>query len=270
MSEASTDNSQSSDNSQQSQQQSQQQSADNQQQQQAQARSVTLDDSQQQQQASPPPATQQGKAVVYEPTGDAGMDRALAFVGQQGFGPDSPEIQAAAKGDFSLLRASLAAKGDKAQGWQEHIALAEGAMTKAKEADAATRKAVVELQTKMCQAAGTEWEAVREWAKTNASPEEKTAINGAFSTGGVAAKMAMAYMLSHYSSSAEATVEPRSATSKTAGTGNASPTHGPMTAKEYSNAVQGLSRSMGGRDPSNSPQYAELQRRREAGRRAGK
>ena len=216
-----------------------------------------------------PAAVTDTGVVTYEPTGDAGLDYALGFVGRLGFTPDSPAMVAAAVGNFDLLRAELAAKGDKAVGYDAVVNLAKEAYDKTtaanKEQEAATAKAAVA-------AAGSpeRWAEVQKWASSAAEPHEKAEINAAFAKGGLAARMAADYLVRMYDKSAAGVREPKPVTTTNAGRSGTGDAGGPLTAKEYSTAVQELSRAAGGRDVSETPAYRSLQQRRLAGQRAGK
>ena len=62
--------------------------------------------------------------VVFERTGDPGLDTALRFFAEAGMAPESPEMQAAKAGDLLPLAAKLGTLGDKARGFEGYIALA--------------------------------------------------------------------------------------------------------------------------------------------------
>ena len=97
---------------------------------------------------TPNPDTTQ--EFTYDPTGDAGLDYALNFVGKLGYGDTHPAIIAAQKGDFSLIRADLATKG--VAGSDAVMALAEQAHTRFVAEDA---KKSEELASFAAQAAGS-------------------------------------------------------------------------------------------------------------------
>lgn len=204
----------------------------------------------------------------YEKTGDPGLDYALAFVGRLGFGHESPAITQAMTGDFALLRAELGSLGDKAKGYAEVVALAEQAFTRSKEKSAANDKALGEAATKI---AGSKerWAEVQTWASSNADPQEKTAINSALAAGGISAKMAMEYLVRCFDKSKGGVQEPASAVQKSAAS-NAGPASGALSAREYSQAVQELSRTLKGREVENHPEYRALQQRRLASQKAGR
>jgi hypothetical protein len=115
-------------------------------------------------------------AVVYEQTGDVGLDMALNFVGKFGIDVDNPAMAAALAGDFSLLKAELASHGAKAAGWEQYIALGEKAFADAQAHDAAAHAAV---QAAVFDVAGgqEQWAQIQTWARGAADPAEIKQIN---------------------------------------------------------------------------------------------
>jgi hypothetical protein len=203
----------------------------------------------------PTPSEPSGE-VVYEATGDRGLDMALAFIGKQGFPGDHPAVQAAAEGDFSLLKAELAAKG--VPGYAEFLELGEQAYARTQEKNKATaesaRKAVHDV------VGGEEsWKAVQAWASANATPEEKAEINAQLSKGGLAAKAAATYLANAYSKANNVTQEPKDVTN---GNGGKPPvSDGKLSAADYAKEVNALNIKLRGR-LDGSPEYAALQTRR--------
>ncbi len=200
-------------------------------------------------------------AVEYEATGDVGLDMALNFVGKAGIHMEHPAMQAAISGDFSLLKAELAAKG--ATGWEQFIALGEAAFSRTKEQEAAKTAA---LQNLIVNTAGgkEEWAAVQQWASSNATPEEKQQINALLNQGGLAAKGAVKYLVDAYGRANNVTVNPRDVAGnagRAGGVPNADT--GPLDPKAYSRAVGQLNIKLNGR-LEGSPEYEALQRRRMA------
>lgn len=131
----------------------------------------------------------------YGETGDKGLDMALRMVGNAGYGPDSDAVKAAVEGDFSLLRAELAAK--QVPGWEAHILLAEKAYerisTETKTRRAADLKAVQDV------AGGEEqWGAIQKWAGENAEPAEAEALKDMLGKGGKHAVIAAGFLASQY------------------------------------------------------------------------
>lgn len=206
---------------------------------------------------TPPVVTEE--VVTYEPTGDVGLDMALAFVGKAGISQEHPAMQAATNGDFSILKATLAAKG--VAGWEQFVALGEAAYARTtadndKKA-AASREAVYKV-------AGGEdnWNAIKTWAGTNATPEEKAEINALLNQGGLAAKGAVQYLMQAYAKAANVEVNPRDPLAN-AGALPAAVANAPLSAREYAAEVQQLNNKLGGR-LEGSKEYASLQRRRAA------
>ena len=201
---------------------------------------------------------------AYDPTGDAGLDYALNFVGKLGYGDTHPAIIAAQKGDFSLIRAELATKG--VAGSDAVLALAEQAYTRFAAEDA---KKSEELAGFAAQAAGSaeNWAVVRAWAAQEATPQEKAQVNAALAQGGLVAQGVISQLVNLYQ---QKHTLPKDAAdvAKPGGAGTAAPSNEPMTAKAYAQAVEALRQKLGNRTEG-SPEYAALQSQRLAARRAG-
>ena len=212
--------------------------------------------------ATPEPAGTE--PVTYEPTGDRGLDMALAFIGKQGLAGDHPAVQAAADGDFTLLKAELAQKG--VQGYAEFIELGEQAYARTQEKNKAqaetARKAIHDT------AGGAEsWAAIQAWASANASPEEKAEINLQLNKGGLAAKAAVVYLSNAYSKAGNVSQEPADVSKgggKPASTGT-----GDISAADYSAAVKALNVKLKGNLEGN-PEYEALNNRRLASKARGR
>lgn len=200
----------------------------------------------------------------YDPTGDAGLDYALTFVGKLGYGDQHPAMVAAQKGDFSLIRAELATKG--VAGSDAVLALAEQAYTRFAAEDA---KKAEELAGFAAQAAGSpeNWAVVRAWAGQEATPQEKAQVNAALKQGGLVAQGVISQLVALYQ---QRHTLPKDAASvaKPGASSSAAPTTGPMTAQAYAQAVEQLRQKYGSNTDS-TPEYAALQSQRLAARRAG-
>lgn len=211
--------------------------------------------------ASNPDTSQE---FVYDPTGDAGLDYALNFVGKLGYGDTHPAIEAARGGDFSLLRAELATKG--VAGADAVMALAEQAYTRFAAEDA---KKSEELVGFAAQAAGSaeNWAVVRAWAAQEATPQETTQVNAALSQGGLVAHGVIRQLVALYQ---QQHTLPKDAAdvARPGAVGTAAPSSEPMTAKAYAQAVEALRQKLGSRTE-DSPEYAALGAQRLAARRAG-
>lgn len=221
--------------------------------------------------ATPAEGQDQGpQAVEWAKTGDAGLDMALGFVGARGFGPQHPAVQAAVQGDFSLLRAELAGMGAKATGYEAYVALAE----KAYQADKARADGQYEMSVQAVNdvVGGTEnWQAIHQWAKAQATPEERAEINRMMDGGPRSAKAAALYLKSLYEN-AHGTLTPGARVAKENASGHYTPTAGgPITdAREYARQVLELEKKVGKANIQDSPEYHQLQQRRLAGRRAAR
>lgn len=211
---------------------------------------------------TPNPDTSQ--EFSYDPTGDAGLDYALNFVGKLGYGDTHPAIMAAQKGDFSLIRAELATKG--VAGSDAVLALAEQAYTRFAAEDA---KKSEELAGFAAQAAGSadNWAVVRAWAAAEATPQEKAQVNAALAQGGLVAQGVITQLVNLYQ---QKHTLPKDAApvAKPGEVGSAAPSTGPMTAQAYAQAVEQLRQKYGSGTDS-TPEYAALQAQRLAARRAG-
>lgn len=206
------------------------------------------------------PADPAATPATFEKVGDPGIDLALDFIARAGIKPDDPAYLAALDGDFDLLRATLATKGDKAAGYDAVIALAEKSYKAISESNAAASQAVL---TAVHEVAGGEeqWAVLRDWAKANADDSEKAALNGMMNAGPLQAKAAALYLKSVYEQAPGTSNPPANAVTPDAGAQPAS--GGPLDAAGYKAAVQELSRKLGHRIDG-SPEYATLQARRRA------
>lgn len=152
-----------------------------------------------------PPVKEESKAddktpvkvepVTYDPSGDAGLDMLLEAAGTLGLSREHPAMQAAVKGDFTLLGVELE-RGD-VKGASRLIQLGEKAYadmaTKVKTQQAEDLKAVHQ------EVGGEEsWNSIRAWAQENADDGEKKSISAALGRGGLDARMAAAWLSSAY------------------------------------------------------------------------
>jgi hypothetical protein len=214
--------------------------------------------------ADPAPNPDTSNEFSYDPTGDAGLDYALNFVGKLGYGDTHPAIMAAQKGDFSLIRAELATKG--VAGGDAVLALAEQAYTRFAAEDA---KKSEELSGFAAQAAGSaeNWSVVRAWAAQEATPQEKAQVNAALAQGGLVAQGVITQLVNLYQ---QKHTLPKDAASvaKPGAVGTGAAASGPMTAQAYAMAVEALRQKYGSNTDSTA-EYAALQSQRLAARRAG-
>lgn len=211
---------------------------------------------------APPPA--EPAPATFDPTGDPKMDIALAFFAKAGLKPEDAAVTAAQKGDFTLLKATLAAKGST--GWQEHVALAEQSF---QEVSAAAKEKGDKTQAAVLSVFDTpeQWGVVRQWAADNADDSEREQINAMFAAGPVAAKAAAVYLRAMYDKAGQ--VLERTAPPAVADTrGSAPPQAGAtLTKQQFAAAVQDLVRTKGSRVVDEQhPEYLALVRRRQAHR----
>lgn len=208
------------------------------------------------------PTPPQDNVVVYEKTGDPGLDVALRYVGQRGFGPEHPAVQAATKGDFTQLETALKALGAKADGYAEYVGLAKDAYGRRQAA--AQQKAEAASKVIYDAVGGKEkWAAIHAWVAENADQSEKDSINAAFKAGGIAAKTVAAQLASmfaiHGKTAPKAAVKAEASAAPPAGAA-------PLTLADYSKAVKTLHAQLGSR-MEGSKEYADLKARRAAARR---
>lgn len=201
----------------------------------------------------------------YNPTGDVGMDMALGFVGNLGYAPEHPAMKAAMDGDFGPIKAALKALGAKATGWENHVALAEKADKDHRVAEAAR---ITKDTANVHEAVGGKerWAAISTWAGKEATPEEKADVNAALKQGGITARL-MAQWLAEKYNKAGGTVKVPAEAVKDGAKGTPAAT-GALSAAAYATEVQALRGKMGYK-MDGSPQYAALQARRIAGKKAG-
>ena len=200
----------------------------------------------------------------YEPTGDAGLDYALNFIGQLGYGDAHPAIIAATKGDFSLIEAELATKN--VSGAAQVVALAKQAYERHVQE---TAKQEAELTAFAANAAGSadNWAVVRAWAAQEATPEEKAQVNAALAQGGIIAQGVITQLVQLYSQKFTLAKTAADVASPNA-EGLPGGATEPMTARRYAREVEALRQKLGNRIEG-SPEYAALQAQRLAARRAG-
>ena len=204
----------------------------------------------------------QGAEVTYEytPTGDAGLDLALEFVGNLGFAASHPAMQAAQKGEFGELKSALAAMGDKAKGYERFIAVAENshksAIAKAKESQAAT----VQLVEAAVGGADT-WKEVAAFVSQHADENERADIEKAFAAGGTQAKSMAIYLHNCYQNSLGAAQKGKPAANPDkAGGGKAASSNAPLDPRAYAKEMDRMNKETRG-SPESHPDYAGLRAR---------
>ncbi len=199
--------------------------------------------------------------VTYAPTGDAGLDVALGFVGKLGISMEDPAMQATASGDFSLIKAKLATMGAAAAGWEQMVALAEQANDRAVAAETESLTAISDAVHE-CARGAEQWGVVNAWASANATAEEKAAVNAMFDAGPVQARAAALMLIGLHAKAAGTVVNPAPATRDAPA--NQGQGQAPLNRRDFAKAVDQLARKIGPQNMNNSPEYAALIARRQA------
>lgn len=207
-------------------------------------------------------AAKPGEVYTYNPSGDAGLDVALDFVGSLGFGPEHAAIKAAEGGDFGLLTDALKALGDKAKGFEKILAAGKAGFERidvaGKEKASKTAAAIHEL------VGGQEqWSRIQAWAGENATPDERASVNAALKAGGMVAKAVARELASLYMRSPKAEKAAAPARAPSAPTSGAVSTA--LSPEAYKVEVAKLSQKMGQR-MDGSAEYKDLVARRRAWR----
>lgn len=211
--------------------------------------------------AAAQPVPEAGQVFTYNPSGDPGLDLALDFVGNLGFGPEHAAIRAAEAGDFKPLEDALKALGDKSKGWEKLLAAGKAGFeridTQGKERAAKTTAAIHDI------VGGPEqWSRIQKWAGENATADERAAVNAGLKAGGMVARaiareLAGLYMKQPHAEKAGAAARTASAAVPMAPGSNA------LSPREYTAEVAKLSAKLGNR-MDGSPEYKALQARRAA------
>lgn len=195
-----------------------------------------------------------GNRYEYNPTGDPGLDMALEFVGNLGFSAESTAIQAAQKGDFGPLKAALEVLGDKAKGWERHLALAQQSLERRIEAGKAKAEAD-EKAVYLAVGGKDEWEKIAQHARDNADDGEKAAIQAAMKAGGMQAQ-GMAVLLKQAYDKAHPKT-PSVVRKDASGAPGGGSGQGPMTPAQYAAEVRKIAATTRG-PIDNNPKYLAL------------
>lgn len=197
---------------------------------------------------------------AYQPTGNAGLDLGLQFIGNLGFGADHPAVKALAKGDFAPIEKALSGMGDRAAGYQPYLQVAKDyAKQELAKAEASSK----ETETAVVQAVGgtAQWNAIQKWASENADPQEKVQINAAFKAGPLVAAAMARQLAQVYAASGQATTATPTGLKNGAAGGTA--TTGALSPEQYRAEVAQL-RAKHGWNLDQTPEYKQLQQRRKA------
>lgn len=187
------------------------------------------------------------------------LEVALGFLKEHGIKTSDVAFQKAEEGDFSLLEALLAK--EDAKGADKMLAIMKSAVDDANaKAEEHHSKAAEEVNAGI----GENAPVVIEWVKENALPEEKSILQDMINAGGLYARAAGMLMNSAYGASGQS--KPAANPVQFSAPVNQG---GPLTARDYAEAVDALSKKLGGTDPRGHHEYKALTLRREASRRAG-
>lgn len=196
--------------------------------------------------------------VIYDATGDVGLDLALQYVGQRGLGPTHPGIVAAHQGDFTALEETLKKMGDKAKGYAPYIAAAKASYAQTVAKGQAVLDAVV------AEVGGVaRWNSIRQWVQDNGDDNEKRQVNAAFAAGQISAIAMVKQLDAFYKASGQDKAPAASGLRKDASAGGATSAPGALSPAEYKRELANLSKKYGAAI-SNRPEFAELTQRRKA------
>lgn len=213
-----------------------------------------------------------GAKVTYAPTGNPHLDAAVNFFGGLGLDLETlPGYQQAAQGDFGLIRAHLATLG--IPGAEAYVALAEAGFKARQEVETQKTQAIQALILETEGGDGTQWAEALNWVRENTedAPEQREQLNSLLGMGGLATKLAADFIMGQYRAQpGVSTAARKSAVNPNNASAGAPVTTGPLSASEYSKAVEQLRRTNPGQEIEGSDQLAQLRARREAGRRAGR
>lgn len=204
-----------------------------------------------------PSVTGEDGAVVYDETGDAGLDLALSFIGKLGITGTDPAMVAAANGDFTFLEAKLSTLGDEARGWEKHIQLGKEAFGRQLYAYKAEQGKTLSAVHSVV-GGEANWKNLVAWAGKEATPDEKAALNAMFDAGPIQARMAAQSILAAYQSAKGTTINPANPASAASGAAPVAPKI--MSRQDYAKEVDALYKKLGNR-MDNSPEYNELKSR---------
>lgn len=209
------------------------------------------------------PAPAKDTAAVLDAAGfaevedDPGLSYALTFLAGNGFNAENPAVQAAFQGDFSLLKAEMAAKG--VQGWEQALGLAEQSYQRAVEGKEATDAQVGQIVTDFAEQNGVDWEQAVAFVSSTAQPAEKTAINSLLADPATA-HIAAAYITGAFINGGDTEIDPQARASTDAPRAVQSQGGAPLSRREYTAELGKLRQSLGD-DYMHSPQAQALYRR---------
>lgn len=193
-----------------------------------------------------PPAKADDAAVLdkagFASTDDPGLNYSLTFLARNGFTADNPAVDAAMGGDFSLLKAELAAKG--VPGWEQALALGEQAYGRAEEKQKAAIAEVGKVVLEVAERSGVDWEAAVQHIGTSATPEIKTALNGLLSDPATAA-IAAGYITNSFIEGSNEEMQPRATATGDNALAARTAQGGKLSRAEYTKEMRELYKKLG-------------------------
>ena len=201
---------------------------------------------------------------AFDKTGDPGMDLAMGWFSNLGYGPDDEVVRMAYEGDFRLLRAELSGRDD-AHGWQEYVAIAEQYQ---KDSVAKEASRIVDIEKKVHEVVGGEkqWNDIYAWAKSNADDKQKIVFNKFIVEGDpTSASMCAEWLMNRYREATGTSFEPAKAVRDTPSDNSGASTYA-LNPRQYAEEVTKLAQKIGSQNVNQSPEYVELKKRRSAWR----
>ncbi|ANH51096.1 head scaffolding protein [Pseudomonas phage VSW-3] len=212
---------------------------------------------------APAPKPEAGDADVLDKAGfapvenDPGLNYAMKFLATNGFDAENPAVAAAFSGDFSLLKAELAAKG--IGGWEQALGLAEQSYDRHVKEGEAKATEVGKVVTDVAAAQGVDWEAAVAHVGASATAEERTAINSLLSDPKTA-HIAARFITNSFIESGDGEYAPAAAAVKDGAQAHHGTQGGPLSRREYTAEMGKLRESLGDAYM-DSPQAQALYRR---------
>lgn len=191
--------------------------------------------------------------------GKPALALALGFLKDAGISPEDPAfVLAETENDFTLIEALLAKAG--LSGTDHMLGILKGEVQAYMDLCEQTEE---QTKAEVAGILGEQNDAIIDWARENAAPEEKEVINSLLEAGGLYARAAAMLLQSAYSGAdvTKAAANPVQFSSQAEG-------GAPLTAREFSQKVDELAKKHNG-DPRGSYEYQQLAARREQARKRG-
>lgn len=195
---------------------------------------------------APVPEEKPGDADILDKAGfaqseDQGLNYSLAFLARNGFTADNPAVDAAMGGDFSLLKAELAAKG--VAGWEQALGLGEQAYGRAVTAQKEKQAEVGKVVLSIAEESGVDWEEAVAHIGKSASDAEKTTLNNLMADPATA-RIAAAFITGQFLQTGTSERDPVAAVGASTAPANQGQ-GGKITRREYTEKMRELRGKMG-------------------------